>query len=100
MALEYVITYQAYRIGVIFRFKKTVYVRISESCIASEKPSDIKVSVTAYDWFQNVLPVIGTMDISIAKKRSLYITELIKDKQRMITSILEPFRQLWFLVGG
>jgi len=85
--VQYWIAYQAYGIEIVFGFKIAVYVRISESRIASEKPSDIKVSITAYNWFQNPLPVISTMNVSIAKKGSLHITELIKDKQRVITIV-------------
>jgi hypothetical protein len=40
---------------------------------------------TFNNWFQNTLPVIGAMDISMAKKRSLNITELVKTKYRVIT---------------
>ena len=83
--MEYVITFQPYCIEVIFGFKKTINLRICKASITAEEPRDVRGSVTGNDWFQNALPVVGTMNISIAKKCSLYITELVKAKYRVIT---------------
>jgi len=59
MALEYVIALQPYHIGVIFRFKKTINLRICKASITTEEPQDVRESVTGNNWFQNTLPVIG-----------------------------------------
>ena len=85
MAMKYVIALQPYHIGVIFRFKKTINLRICKASIATEEPRGVRGSVTGNDGFQDVLPVVGTMNISIAKRSLLHIAKLIETKQRVIT---------------
>jgi len=89
MPMEYVIAFQPYRIGVIFRFKKTINLRICKASIPSEEPRDVRGSVTGDDGLQNVLPVVGTMNVSIAKRSLLHITKLDETKYWVITGALK-----------
>ena len=76
--VQYLVTFQPYRIEVIFRFKKTINLRICKASIPSEEPRDVRGSVTGDDGFQNVLPVVGTMNVSIAKRSLLHIAKLVE----------------------
>jgi len=85
LIVQYGVIFQSDGVEIVLSFKTGIYIWICESCVAAEEPENVISSVTVYNWFQYLLLVIGTVNITIAEHRSLHITKLVKAEQRMIT---------------
>jgi hypothetical protein len=95
MSVQILIGYEADGIQVSFGFEIAIYVRVGKACTASEESENIIASITGNDRLQNTLPVIRTVNIAIAKERSLHVSILIEAEQGMIACTLEVS-----IVGG
>ncbi|MBA7550712.1 hypothetical protein ES705_43235 [subsurface metagenome] len=67
LAIQDVICFQTYRIEIILGFKKTVDLRIGKRRIATKIPDEVLVPITFHHRLQNAFPVIGAIDIALAK---------------------------------
>jgi len=87
--MQYWVTLKSYRIEVPLCFKIAIHLGISKGCVTTEESEDAITSITIDNRLQQTSPVIGTMDIPMAKKRSLQIAILIETEQWVITHALE-----------
>ncbi len=81
LSVQNLIGYEADGIEVSFGFEIAIYIGIGKTCVATEESEDIVASITSSDRLQNTLPVIGTVNIAIAKERSLHVFILIEAEQ-------------------
>jgi hypothetical protein len=65
-------------------FEKKIYIGIGKACITAEEMEDVAASITSNNRLQNTLPVIGTMNIAVAKERSIHVAVLIEAEKGMI----------------
>ena len=89
LTVQNLITFQADGIEISLRFEIAIHLGISKGCIDTEESEDVITSITIDNRLQQTSPVIGTMDIPMAKKCSLQVTILIEAEQGVITGALE-----------
>jgi hypothetical protein len=56
-----------HNLEIILGFKKAVDVRIGKGRIATKIPDEVLLPITFHNWLQNAFPVIGAIDIAVAK---------------------------------
>lgn len=83
------IGFQSDGVEVPLCFEAAIHMGISKTRVSTEEPQDVTASISSNDGLQNALPILGTMDIAIAKEGSLNIAVVIEAEKRMITGTLE-----------
>ncbi len=71
------IRFEADGVEEIFRLQELVDVRCGKGGIPSEVTTQVPFPVTRNNWFQNVAPTVGTMNIAGTQGTPLQITELV-----------------------
>ena len=83
-ALQVLVARKTDGVQEILFFQKRVEVRVGKRGVTSEESADIRISVTGHDWLQHTVPIVGAVDLALAKQCTFQISELIEAEQGVI----------------
>ena len=86
--LQHAVGRQPDRVIEALGFQELVNLRVCKGGIGAEIEARDLAPIARHDWFEHVLPAVGTSDFARTQRAPFEVTELVEQEQRMIAETM------------